>query len=301
VDQHHGARSTEPAVTSPPIEEWTGQDVSIAQIERELARLRYESAGAEQNPFQRTSVMTHVAWVPPEWLDAAERTLAGMAERHPSRTVLLVPEPDDEDGLDAELSVRCFPIADRAICGEVIELRLRGDRAQAPASVVLPLVISDLPVFLRWRGEPPFGETQWHQLVDVADRVIVDSSEWSELRYAELARSFGDTAVSDIAWARTHAWRCELAVYWPGIREAEIRIRGPRAEATLLRGWLNERLDRAIRPVEPAGELGVRLGGEELHPPRTTPRTPSDLLSEQLDCFTRDRAYEQTVWKLADA
>ena len=82
--------------------------------------------------------MTHVAWVPPEWLEAAERTLAGMAERHPSRTVMLVPRPDAPDGLDAQLSVRCFPIGDRAVCGEVIELVLRGNRASAPASIVLP-------------------------------------------------------------------------------------------------------------------------------------------------------------------
>ena len=101
--------------------------------------------------------MTHIAWVPPEWPSAAEETLAGMAERHPSRTLLLVPHPDEPDGLDAELSLRCFPVGDRAVCGEVIELALRGDRASAPASIVLPLLISDLPVFCRWRGEPPFG------------------------------------------------------------------------------------------------------------------------------------------------
>ena len=66
-------------------------DVSIAEIESELARLRGQSAGEADMPTQRTSVMTHVAWVPPQWLDAAERTLEGLAERHPSRTVLLVP------------------------------------------------------------------------------------------------------------------------------------------------------------------------------------------------------------------
>ena len=280
---------------TPLIDEWNGHDVSIAEIERELARLRYESAGAEGNPFQRTSVMTHVAWVPPEWLDAAERTLAGMAERHPSRTVILVPRPDEDGGLDADVSVRCFPVTDRAICGEVIELYLYGDRVRAPASIVLPLAISDLPVFLRWRGEPPFGETEWMELVDVADRVVVDSSEWGELRYTELARVFGDTAVSDIAWARTYDWRVALAGCWPGIREAEIRIRGPRAEATLLRGWLNSRLDRAIRPVEPAGELGVRLGAEELRPPHTPALTPSDRLSAELDRFARDLVYEAAV------
>jgi glucose-6-phosphate dehydrogenase assembly protein OpcA len=275
--------------------DWRGENVSIAQIERELARLRVEFAGEGAGPQQRTSVMTHVAWVPSEWLDAAERTLAGLAERHPSRTVLLVPRPEEEDGVDVDLSMRCFPVAGQSVCGEVIELHLRGNRSLAPASLVLPLVISDLPVFLRWRGEPDFAGAQWRQLVDVADRVIVDSSEWNNLAYHELAVSFGESAISDIAWARTTPWRIELARCWPAIAEQEIRIHGPRAEAVLLQGWLNARLERAIRPVEPAGELGVRLGGEELRPPKIAPLTPSDLLSAELDSFARDPVYEEAA------
>ncbi|HEY3921854.1 MAG TPA: glucose-6-phosphate dehydrogenase assembly protein OpcA [Gaiellaceae bacterium] len=272
--------------------EWSGQDVSIAEIESELARLRDVSA-VEGQPHQRTSVVTHVAWVPPDWLDAAERTLEGMAERHPSRTVILIPHPDDDESrIDAELAVRCFPAGGREVCGEVIELYLRGERASAPASIVLPLAIADLPVFLRWRGEPPFGSPVWEQLVDIADRVVVDSSEWEELRYRELAASFETTAVSDIAWARTYDWRVELAGCWPEIRDQEIRIRGPRAEASLLRGWLVARLERPVRHVEAAGELGLKLGAEEIGPPREPVRTPSDLLSAELDHFGRDRVYE---------
>jgi glucose-6-phosphate dehydrogenase assembly protein OpcA len=275
--------------------------VTLAEVESELARLRNESGVESGAPQQRTSVMTHVAWVPPQWLDAAERTLEGMAERHPSRTVLLVPQEDSGEGrIDAEISVRCFPVADRPVCGEVIELHLFGDRARAPASIVLPLAISDLPVFLRWRGEPPFGEAQWEQLVDVADRVVVDSSEWESLRYRELAEAFDRAAVSDIAWARTTDWRVQLAATWPGIREQEIRIRGPRAEAALLRGWLHDCLHRAIRAVEPAGELGVRLGGEELRLPHADQISPSDLLSAELDHFARDRVYERAALAVAE-
>ena len=65
--------------------------------------------------------MTHITWVPPNWKNAAEETLAGMAERHPSRTLLLVPQTDEPDGIDAQLSIRCFPIGERAVCGEVID------------------------------------------------------------------------------------------------------------------------------------------------------------------------------------
>jgi Glucose-6-phosphate dehydrogenase subunit len=283
-------------VATPLTQEWNGRDVTLGAVETELARLRDVSTDEGLTPNQRTSVMTHVAWVPPNWLDAAERTLEGMAERHPSRTVILVPHEESEDDcIDAELSVRCFAVADGSVCGEVVELHLHGKRALAPASIVLPLAISDLPVFVRWRGEPCFGDEQWEQLAGVADRLIVDSAEWNELRYRDLAESFDLTAVSDIAWSRIHSWRVELAGHWPGIREQEIRIRGPRAEAALLRGWLASRLGRAIPPVEPAEDLGVRLGANDLPPPHQQRSSPSDLLSAELDRFSRDRVYEAAV------
>jgi glucose-6-phosphate dehydrogenase-like protein OpcA len=282
-------------VASTSVEAWSGIDVSIAEIERELARLRDSPADGERGPHQRTSVMTHVAWVPPEWLDAAERTLEGLAARHPSRTVLLVPEPSREGGIDAELSVRCFSAGDRDVCGEVIELHLRGDRARAPASIVVPLAIADLPVFLRWRGEPPFAAGHFVELVDLADRVVVDSSEWEELRYAELSAVFERSAVSDIAWSRIYPWRVALAQRWPAIREQEIAIRGPRAEAALLRSWLRERLGRALDPVEPSEHLAVSLSGEDVPASEERPRSPSDLLSAELDRPGRDRIYEEAV------
>jgi hypothetical protein len=276
-------------------EAWSGDDTSIVTIERELVRLRQSSVLGVDDAAMRTSVMTHCAWVPTAWLGAAEETLAGLAERHPSRTLLLVPLPDEPDGLDAEASIRCFRSGDRSVCGEVIELRLRGNRAHAPASIVLPLLISDLPVFCRWRGEPPFGESPWQQLVEIADRVIVDSSEWAELRYDELRAAFDRAAVSDIAWRRLEPWRVELAGRWPEIAEQEIRIAGPPAESSLLRGWLASRLHRTIRPVTDADELSVRLGGELVRPPRDEHPTPSDLLGAELDRFGRDRIYEEAV------
>jgi hypothetical protein len=282
------------------VERWDGRDVSVDEIEAQLARLRAAAAGDDGTPHQRTSVMTHVAWVPPEWLDAAERTLEGLAERHPSRTLILVPttgsgDKDAGGGLRASLSVRCFGEGDSAACGEVIELQLDEQRASAPASLVLPLAISDLPVFVRWRGEPPFGSAPWADLVGVADRVIVDSSEWDELRYRELAQVFEETAVSDIAWARTYDWRLALAERWPAISEQEILIQGPRAEATLVRGWLSARLGLTLPAVEPAGELSVILDGDPVEAPHGETLSPSDLLSEELDRFARDGIYEEAV------
>jgi hypothetical protein len=245
--------------------------------------------------MQRTSVMTHIAYVPQDWVGAARGVLAGLSERHPSRTIMLIPDPDAPDGLDARVSLVCFPLGDRSVCADVIELTLRGARTAAPSSIVLPLLMSDLPVFCRWRGRPPFGEPAFEQMVDVVDRLVVDSGEWEEPGYDQLAQVFERTAVSDIAWARTRPWRMRLAGYWPGIREQEIRVRGPRPEGMLLRAWLATRLKRTIRPLAEAPELGVQLGGEVLPPPSEEHKTPADLLSEELDRYTRDRVYEEAV------
>ena len=114
----------------------------VAEVERELAELRRHEL-ADAGPDLRTSVMTHVAWAPPKWAAAARRTLAGLEERHPSRTILPLPEPSKPDGIDVTVSVRCYALPDvsREVCSEVIELRLRGKRSRVPASVVQPLLI----------------------------------------------------------------------------------------------------------------------------------------------------------------
>jgi glucose-6-phosphate dehydrogenase assembly protein OpcA len=281
-------------------EDWVGEDVSVATIERELARLRDRTAEQGAQPSLRTSVMTHLAWVPPQWQVTAEETLAGMAERHPSRTLLLVPRPDEPDGLDAVVSLRCFPIGDHAICGEVIELTLRGNRATAPASIVLPLLISDLPVFLRWRGQPPWRAPELEQLVDVVDRLIVDSTEWPDVpaAYADLAQLFDRVAASDIAWERTERWRSLLASLWPGVdRVRTLRVRGTVAQAHLLAGWLRSRLghDVALEVDEHERLEGIDLDGEPAPFPPGDPPNASDVLSSQLDRFGRDRVYEDAV------
>src|SRR5436309_9589400 len=272
---------------------------SIRDIEREVTGLRI--VPGSDAPYQRTSVMTHTAWVPPEWVEAAEDVLSGLAERHPSRTIVLVPEPEREDGLEAQVDVEVFPSGEgRQICAETIRIRLGGRRASAPASVVQPLLLPDLPVFLRWRGVPSFGSDSFESLVGVVDRLIVDSTEWSELpgSYAQLSGVFERVVVSDIAWARTSRGRRQRASLWPGIGKVErIRVTGTAAQAELLAGWLRSRLARAVElEHQPADYLeAVEIDGKPAPFPPGDPPPPSDLLSEQLDRFERDRIYEEAV------
>jgi hypothetical protein len=277
-------------------EEWTGEDVGVGEVERALSSLRGRSADETEGPDLRTSVMTHLAWVPEEWRAAAVETLAGLGELHPSRVILLFPEPTGPDCIDAKVSVLAFPLAAqrRHIAAEVIELSLRGRMAEAPGSIVMPLLVSGLPVFLRWRGRPQFGGEQLVQLVEICDRFIVDSAEWPDVPAAYSELPFGEAACSDIAWRRTEPWRRAFARLWPGIQEArELRVKGPIAEASLLAGWLRSRLERELDLVhEGSKELDeVAVDGEPCPAPREQAGA-SALLSAELDQFGRDPVYE---------
>ena len=132
----------------------------------------------------------------------------------------------------------------------MIELRLGGKRTRVPGSIVQPLLITDLPTFCRWRGLPPWGEPELEQLVDVCDRLVVDSSEWRGLpgAYDELAKHFDRIAVSDIAWGRAVGWRGRIAAEWPEIKKMKkLSVTGPKADALLLAGWLRSRLRKEVQ------------------------------------------------------
>jgi glucose-6-phosphate dehydrogenase assembly protein OpcA len=272
---------------------------TIRQIEREVGSLRL--APGSDVPLQRTSVMTHTAWVPQEWVEAAEDVLSGLAERHPSRTIVLVPEPEGADGIEADVEVEAFRSSEgRQICAETIRIRLKGNRVHAAESVVEPLFLPDLPTFLRWRGRPDFDSDSFQGLIDVVDRLIVDSTEWPDLPadYEPLATIFDRVAVSDIAWARTSRWRTQLASLWPAIADVnKIRVTGTAAQANLLAGWLRSRLERPIELEHENADtlMGVDIDGEPAPFPAGQPPAPADLLSDELDRFDRDPIYEQAV------
>ena len=272
----------------------------VAEIERKLSRQRCRQE-EDNEPELRTSTMTHVVWAPPRWLPQARRVLAGLAERHPARTIFLVPVPGRTSGVEADAVIHDFAIGGgREVLSEVIELRLSGEAARHPASVVLPLLISDLPAFCRWRGRPDWGGQALAEIVDVCDRLVVDSSEWPGLpgAYDRLSGLFDRVVVSDLAWRRGLPWRTALAERWPGIRRAErLVIEGPRADALLLAGWLGARLRRDValtRRNAPA-IAGIRVDGDRVAQPTQPALSGSDLLSAELDTLARDPVYAAAV------
>lgn len=272
----------------------------VSDIERQLGKLRVLEE-ADGMPELRTSTMTHIVWCPSEWHAKARVTLAGLAERHPARTIFLIPESGRKSEVKARAELKGFQLPGMAheVLSEVIQIRLRGDAVHHPGSIVTPLLVSDLPVFCRWRGEPLWGTGELDEILCLTDRLVVDSAEWrrAPAAYAELATLFERAAVSDIAFSRSLPWRLRLADLWPGIASiSKLRVQGPRADAELIAGWLRSRLKReisltrrdaeAVEAIWVDGEA-VASGGDVL--------SPSELLSRELDQFGRDPVYEAAV------
>ncbi len=67
------------------------------------------------------------------------------------------------------------------VCYEEVVLSVRGEAAEHLTGIVAPLLIHDLPTHVWWPGDPPFTDPVFDQLVEMGDRLIVDSSDFGDL------------------------------------------------------------------------------------------------------------------------
>jgi hypothetical protein len=89
-----------------------------------------------------------------------------------------------------------------------------------------------------------------------------------------------------------------LAEHWPGIAGIErLRVEGPRADSLLVAGWLRSRLDRhvALTRRDAPTIQAIAVDGRQIAEPFGQAATGSELLSAELDVFSRDRVYEAAV------
>lgn len=264
---------------------WGDRVSTIADLERGLARLRrvQGSQVADQgHVVARASVLNLVVHATREvHARRAAATITELAQRHPSRAIVLHADPDRRAGVDATLGMHCrLPAADaqRQVCYEQILIRARGDSDERLASAVIPLLLPDLPVFLWWTGTPPLDVRHFDDLLALADRLIVDSADFARpdvtlpLIALVCERGRGRYGVTDFNWTRLTPWRDLVAGFFDlpewrahlpfvtGVRigfavDADGRDIHP-SQALLLLGWLGSRLG-----WRPTGELAPSEAG----------------------------------------
>ena len=284
-------------------EPWMERDTTVGAVAAHLARL-WTDQPTEGDPtvtekglqHARASVLNLIVMVPDE-LEAARvvETMVGLGVRHPSRAIVLAADPRAKGpAISAGITAHCHLGVDAGapVCYEVVVLTVRGEAAEHLAGVVAPLLIHDLPTHVWWPGDPPFADPIFDQLVEMSDRVVVDSDEFVDLlhglrRLTTLRRRSG---LGDLGWRRLGWWQ-ELTAeffdaprfrrYLPNLNRLSIRyavpatkrrtrrrtsagmqlrVASPLAGPLLFAGWIASRLDwRRNATSEPLSDGRLRL------------------------------------------
>jgi glucose-6-phosphate dehydrogenase assembly protein OpcA len=265
---------------------------SVAEIEAALARgwaarrMAVAGAGAsgEGEPFvaARSSVLNLV--VVAGRRETAERcaaTIEATAGRHPSRSLVLAAlDLEGPPGLDATVKTIAIPTTGGATRtgAETIFVSVYGQAGAHLASIIVPLLVHDLPVALWWPGDPSFRSHRADRLLPMADRLIVDGSSWSGHgldRLADLAAVAHRRRllVSDFALLRQARWREALAAVYdlPDLRPHLRSVRSIAVEYSTTDEGDPAGLTNVVRPVYHVAWLASRLGMTVVEPMRRHP------------------------------
>lgn len=198
--------------------------------------------------------------------------VASITAVHPCRVIRVEASPEAPTShLQAYLAASCrLPAgSERQICCEEITLVAAGEAARHIHGTLAALLAEDLPVFLWWRGRPPFGSHRLERLAELADRLILDSSSCGDAPdtledLAAWSENAGHRAApGDLAWRRLTHWREAMASLFDPMAQRPLlgEVRGldmrwnpgaghpDRGQALYLTGWLAARLGWRARPA----------------------------------------------------
>ena len=178
-------------------------DTTGNEVVKALAAERRSAGGVASG-----MALTLIVVVDERRVREAEAAATIAAATHPCRLLVVVRSEFERDRsrLDAEIVVggRLGPC-------EAVVLRMYGRLALHAESVVMPLLVPDVPVVAWWHGEPP-AEIATDFLGVVADRRITDAAQAPDPIAALRLRAEdyvpGDT---DLAWTRITPWRTLVA------------------------------------------------------------------------------------------
>lgn len=249
------------------VDEWAGHGVRLSEAVKRLGELR--DTTTNEQFAARTAVMTLVAVAGrDDQADSAVRALRSLAGHHPSRIVLLRPDPDAVAHLDARAGLYTLAGDGAAVCFEEVDLEVGGQAALHLDSVVESFTLSDLPVVVWYVNSIPGASDP---LLSVASAVLIDSRDApdpSQLRsLLALARR---RILVDLSWSRLRPWRELLASLFDPLPHRawldsleSVEIEGKQGPRRLLGGWLVAQTGVSPRRVSlhDSRHVSIRLTG----------------------------------------
>ena len=222
------------------LDTWSGEGLRLSDVVNALTDLQDRSDGPVSSA--RTAVMTLVAVAHTDTdSHRASEALRVLAGHHPSRIVLIRPEPDQVASLGATATLYALDTGHHRTTFEEVVLEVGGQAANHLDSLVEAFTLSDLPVAVWYVNSIPQASDP---LLSVATAILVDSRDApdpGQLRsLLQLARR---RTLVDLSWSRLTPWRELLAGLF---------------EPATSRPWLD-----ALESVDIAGKIGPRrlLGG----------------------------------------
>jgi glucose-6-phosphate dehydrogenase assembly protein OpcA len=204
--------------------------LDVEAIERMLAELWQQTAGQSQTSGDNAVLRARAADLmvfmkSGSMLSGTQEIISELASFHPCRALLMAGDRD-APARDIEMYVSAFcanqqSSDSRNLCCEEITLTAQGHFVSELPSAAVPLLVPDLPVFLWWRDKIGAEDRVFAQLCLAADRVMIDSADFHDLRSDFLAvnqlldrRCDEAVFLSDINWARLTPWRASLANFY---------------------------------------------------------------------------------------
>lgn len=262
--------ATKPA--TPVVSLQTAKDVSVSQVEQELSKI-WQSYG--DHAAARASTFNLIVYEP-EDSDNATRmaSIDAIASQSPCRVISLVPVSGEDEGLSAQVAAYCPIQKSRSslVCGEYITLQGTKDAFNRANSLIADLLIPDLPVFLWWKTSPAPNTRIFEKLVNLSDRIIFDSANFSDPEgdlLKEYAMIKSEVQIADLNWQRLAPWQ-ELTAqaFDPPDRRAAVwdidgvtidYERGNSAQALMFLGWIASRLQwRPVSRVKVGGDYDIQ-------------------------------------------
>lgn len=244
------------------------QKTDVSSLEWELRELWKQMATKSQQDAEqavtRACVHNLAVYAPGDRSETElSRLLSDLMIEQPGRVILMLADPKNPaESLSAWVNAQCHRTSGerQQVCSEQIVVRAAGSEVRNLPSLVIPLLVPDLPVFFWWRDDLSAEWESFEEVVENADRVIVDSGRFAQpveslRRLISISKSLrGSASFSDLNWNRLTPWRQMTAGFFDhaacsaalaSVTGVDIQAYSPTGFSTqglMLASWLASRL-----------------------------------------------------------
>ncbi len=149
-----------------------------------------------------------------------------LIEKFPARIFFITSDPASvENSLKTAVSVMTTNQGEFNITCDLIEISAQGDGWKQVPFILLPNIISDLPVYLVWAEDPGNEDVLCNELKNFATRIIFDSECTEDLcRFSQAVakiQSVDNLEIADLNWARLESWRDLLSATFSSVEKVD--------------------------------------------------------------------------------